>query len=147
MKTLVIGYGNPLRSDDGIGPYVAGEIQRLRLPDVTAQAYQQLNVELVEECAAFERVIFIDAGSIQEPFRFQMLEEPPEDEGGGSHYLHPQVLFGLAKRLSLRVPEFFLCTVQGMDFDFGEGFSDEAVSNARQAIHFIYQTLAETLYA
>ena len=48
MKTLVVGYGNPLRSDDGVGPFLANEIGGLAMEDVTVKTCHQLNVELVE---------------------------------------------------------------------------------------------------
>jgi hydrogenase maturation protease len=43
---LVIGYGNELRSDDGVGPRVARAVAEWRLPGVEAIAVHQLTLEL-----------------------------------------------------------------------------------------------------
>ena len=41
FESLVIGYGNPWRGDDGIGPAVAGLIEDLNLPNVRVLAVHQ----------------------------------------------------------------------------------------------------------
>ena len=59
MKTLVIGYGNELRQDDGVGPRAALLMARLGLQ---AMAVHQLTPELVERISQVEQVVFVDAG-------------------------------------------------------------------------------------
>jgi hydrogenase maturation protease len=72
MKTLVIGLGNPILTDDGVGIYTARAVRRL-LPadapvDVTELAVGGLG--LMEAMVGYERVILIDA-----------LWSPPEEAG------------------------------------------------------------------
>ena len=62
MTSLILGYGNPLRSDDGFGWKMATEIE----PDVTSAevkviATQQLTPELAEAVAGSRRILFLDA--------------------------------------------------------------------------------------
>ena len=46
MKTLILGYGNTLRKDDGLGMYAARSLASLPLPeDVEIRTYQQLSPE------------------------------------------------------------------------------------------------------
>lgn len=58
---LVIGIGNRLRSDDGVGPRLAEEVEAWGLSGVESMAVQQLSPELAPRLAACERVLFIDA--------------------------------------------------------------------------------------
>jgi hypothetical protein len=65
---LVIGIGNPLRGDDGVGPRLAAEAEALaprprrgREPDLAVRAVQQLTPELAPEVAEARAVLFIDA--------------------------------------------------------------------------------------
>ena len=58
---LVIGYGNTLRSDDGVGPRVAMAVASREWPGFNAIAVQQLTPELAEPLAAAELAIFVDA--------------------------------------------------------------------------------------
>jgi hydrogenase maturation protease len=61
MNTLVIGYGNSLRGDDGVGPLVAEQVAEWNLPDVRSLSVHQLTPELASEMALAKTVIFIDA--------------------------------------------------------------------------------------
>ena len=58
---LVIGYGNTLRRDDGVGPHVAEAIAALALPGVEALVCPLLTPELAEAIARARRVVFVDA--------------------------------------------------------------------------------------
>src|SRR5450432_1649313 len=44
-RILVIGYGNPGREDDGLGPAAAAEIERLGRPGVSVRGNYQLVLE------------------------------------------------------------------------------------------------------
>ena len=57
---LVIGIGNALRGDDGVGGWLAQRAEQW-LPAVQLRTVQQLTPELAEDMAAAARVLFIDA--------------------------------------------------------------------------------------
>ena len=44
-RILLIGYGNPARVDDGLGPALAKAIEQLGLADITVETGYQLQVE------------------------------------------------------------------------------------------------------
>src|SRR5258708_21465848 len=67
-KTLVIGYGNELCGDDGLGWRVAQDLAARQFDgDVEIMALRQLNPELAEPISQADRVIFIDARMGREP--------------------------------------------------------------------------------
>jgi Ni,Fe-hydrogenase maturation factor len=57
----VIGYGNTLRTDDGVGPYVATAVASWGLPGVVSVGVHQLTPELSELLASAELAVFVDA--------------------------------------------------------------------------------------
>jgi hydrogenase maturation protease len=65
MKTLIIGYGNLLRGDDGVGPQVAEQLASQLATehgsDVEVMIVQQLAPELAANIAQAEVVWFVDA--------------------------------------------------------------------------------------
>ena len=61
MNWLVIGIGNTLRRDDGLGPWLAEKIAAWCLPAVATCSVHQLTPELVDAIARHERVLFLDA--------------------------------------------------------------------------------------
>src|ERR1035441_10847597 len=58
---LVIGYGNTLRRDDGVGPRVADAVAALALPGVHALACPLLTPELADPVSRARVAIFVDA--------------------------------------------------------------------------------------
>ena len=64
-ELLVIGYGNSLRRDDGVGPRVAEAIEELQLPGVRTLVCQLLTPEFADPIARARRVIFVDAEIVQ----------------------------------------------------------------------------------
>jgi hydrogenase maturation protease len=68
-KILVVGYGNPLRADDGLGCHVARELAHRLGNDKRVEVVpcHQLAPEIAQQIAATEFVIFIDACTEGEP--------------------------------------------------------------------------------
>ena len=63
MKTLVLGLGNPILTDDGIGVLVAEQV-RARLPEDTPIDISEVSVgglTLMETMIGYDRVILVDA--------------------------------------------------------------------------------------
>lgn len=61
MRLLVVGVGNLLRRDDGIGPHIAEQLSALDWPGVDAIAVPQLAPELAETISQVDGVLLIDA--------------------------------------------------------------------------------------
>jgi hydrogenase maturation protease len=63
MKTLIVGLGNPILTDDGVGVRVAASV-RSRLPDDSSIDITEVSVgglTLMETMIGYERVILVDA--------------------------------------------------------------------------------------
>lgn len=60
MKALIIGWGNSLRGDDGIGLKVAELLER-RLIQADIRCSLQLLPEMCEEISRARQVVFVDA--------------------------------------------------------------------------------------
>src|SRR5208283_5436391 len=62
VRILIVGFGNPLRSDDGVGWQVAERLRdELARADVQVVARQQLTPEIADLASRAERVLFVDA--------------------------------------------------------------------------------------
>lgn len=135
MRTLIIGVGNPLRGDDGLGWDVAGELSHeLQRDDVQVVATYQLTPELSELASRAHRVLFIDAARSGEPGTLKCQPVfPSEQPGQHSHALSPAALLSLAETLYGRCPAAYLLTIAGDSFDTGESIS-AAVSAALPAL-------------
>lgn len=133
---LIIGYGNTLRSDDGIGPRVAEAIAAWRLPNVRAIALHQLTPELAESLASAEVAIFVDArvGDPTAPGHANVTFEsiaatdadPAEAIAPSEHTSDPRRLLALTKRIYGRCPQAWLVSIPGVNFELGETLSEQA---------------------
>lgn len=135
-RTLVLGWGNPGRLDDGLGPALARSIAARELPGVTVLTEYQLQVEHSWDVAQVDRVVFVDAArSGAAPFSLERVFPTSHAPGFTSHELAPGDLLSMAEDLFFATPEAWLLAVRGYRFDeFGEQLSGEARANLESAI-------------
>jgi hydrogenase maturation protease len=106
-RPLIIGYGNTLREDDGIGVRAAALVGEL-LPGAEVVETLQLAPELVYKIAEASVVIFLDAAVDQPPGSVLSRELVPEPAAAWSHHVSPSQLMGLAEQLTGSVPPALL---------------------------------------
>jgi hydrogenase maturation protease len=128
MKTLVIGIGNPLRGDDGLGWQAVQALKTLEA-EVETLVCHGLVPELAETLAQVDHVIFVDADAGAVPgllyCRPLSTEAAPE---AFSHHLTPAGLLALAQRLYGRRSEAHLVSLGAADFDVREGLSPQVAA-------------------
>ncbi|MCS7055405.1 MAG: hydrogenase maturation protease [Thermoflexales bacterium] len=140
---LIIGYGNTLRSDDGIGPRVADVVASWQLPNVRAIASHQLTPEMADALVAAEVVIFVDARQVNAEDKssfgvtFTALSAAEDAAPNSFHISDPRRLLALTKQLYGRCPQAWLISVPGVNFDFGESLSEPARQGVEVALRRI----------
>lgn len=140
---LLIGFGNPGRLDDGLGPALAAAIERLRLPGVTVDADYQLSVEDAAEVAKHQVVVLADADAAgPEPFSVRRLEPAPDTLSFSTHSVSPGAVLALARELFGAEPEAWLVGIRGYEFnEFGERLSGRAQANLDAAVAWVAAAL------
>ncbi len=144
-KTLLIGFGNPGRLDDGLGPALAEAIEKLSLPDLVVDSDYQLTVEDAAEVAKYKLVILADADvSGPEPFWVKRITATGGHLSFSSHSVNPRGVLGLAKELFKAEPECYLLGIRGYEFnEFGERLSQKAQANLAEAVEYIKNGLLQ----
>ncbi len=137
MKICIAGIGNPIRSDDGIGAYVCEQIELLQIPGITTLALQQLQVEHIDLFAGFDHVVIVDASVNSGDVEFYPLRKEDDASGSTSHHLNPVIINTLSDILNQVPLSIRICSVKGIDFDYGEGLSPSALQNANRAVQII----------
>ena len=125
---LVVGYGNPLQSDDGIGRKAATALVALVKQNVSVLSVDQLTPELADDVSRAERVLFLDAtrkGKAGEIRRVRVKRDPKVLVASISHQGSPSALLELTAKYFHREPEAWLMTLSGSCFEPGEAFSPE----------------------
>ena len=142
---LLIGYGNPGRLDDGLGPALAAALERMELPNLTVAADYQLTVEDAEALSKCDVVIFADAAvGGTEPFYFRRVVPDDAAPGFSTHSISPASVMGLARRLFDARTRGYVLGIRGYEFnEFGERLSERAQANLAAALGFVQQALQE----
>ena len=76
-RTLIVGVGNPILSDDGVGIHVARKLRDLGLEGVDVEELPASGLELLDMVLGYDRVVIVDAIVTDEgrPGEFHVLEE------------------------------------------------------------------------
>jgi hydrogenase maturation protease len=152
-RTLLIGYGNPDREDDGVAWHILRALTtKLGLPapdsyedefpqntQVDFVFYLQLTPEMAEEIAAYEYVCFVDAhtGNIPEPVRLINVESDFQ-RSPFTHHLTPQSLISICETLYGNKPDTALLSVRGYQFLFSRQLSEDTSALVPQAVELIW---------
>ena len=115
---LVIGIGNSLRGDDGVGALLAEQ--------VGGRSVQQLTPELAAELAELEEVLFIDAWLAPAGSAPQLVEVILAAAGApDSHRFEPAQLLAISQALYGRAPAACLLQVPAHASEHGNTLSVE----------------------
>ena len=140
---LVIGYGNPARGDDGLGPAAIAALEADPPAGTTLSSNYQLTVEDGMDAAAHEVVIFVDAAaSGPAPLAFRPVE-PAEAVTFSSHHIAPGSVLAVARDLFAARTRAYALAIRGYEFEaFRECLSPPAERNLDAAVAFLRRRLA-----
>jgi hydrogenase maturation protease len=127
----VVGLGNTLRRDDGIGILILESLSKsYRVKGLDYLDYGIASFDLVHRMRGYEEVLLIDGIDAGRPFAelsiFQ-LEDAAYTIGGASlstHGFNVSMLFELYKRLRIKT-RIYIAGIQVKDISYGEGLTDE----------------------
>ncbi|MGA2920754.1 MAG: hydrogenase maturation protease [Candidatus Sulfotelmatobacter sp.] len=146
-RVLIIAYGNPLRSDDGVGWAVAEELSR-KLASLEVEVLQllQLLPEVAESVSHADAVIFVDASCDGEPGDVCCRPvTPPPANPQFTHQLSPAELLGLARQLYGAPPQAFCLSLTGQSFEHGEELSKSVATGLPQLVAKVEQLTKQLL--
>lgn len=147
IKCLVIGYGNTLRGDDGLGPYIAEGLQSvvgLYGVDVRIMVLPQLDLVLASQMDKAEMVIFVDArvDDNEELVKIERIEPATGSiDQPSSHTMNIPALLRIAFDWYGAAPKCYAVMPKGYDFSIGETLSDRGLVAATHARSKIIEIL------
>jgi hydrogenase maturation protease len=134
---LIIGYGNTLRRDDGVGPTVVSRLEEQfgQEQRVAFMTVQQLVPEIAAELDA-RRVVLIDAAMTLNPGDVHVQRVHPGTvlRRSLTHHVAGSYLLGLAQALHGRVPGTVSIAIGAGDWAVGEGLSPAVKAAAERVI-------------
>ncbi len=138
-NTCIVGIGNPLRSDDGVGAYICQLLEEKKLPGVSCITTQQLDIGIAEDLSKYKRVIFVDASLKEETISFQSISSGFHQSNNSSHQVNAGMLANLVQQLYSTDTQFYICAIGATDFEMGNTLSPKARNNAMSAVLLLYE--------
>ena len=156
-RTLVIGFGNIDRADDGVAFEVINALRRrlgqnplsedeTGLEELGAKIdsvfLSQLTPELMDTLVDYGRVIFVDAHVYENLENLRCAPVVPEYAPATfTHHLTPATLLALLKTLYRVEPAGHLVSIRGYDFDFHRNLSEKTGALVESAADRILRIL------
>ena len=156
-RTLIIGYGNIDRADDGVAYEVINALRRRRGQEMLDEEntglealgaevdsifLSQLTPELMELLCGYDRVVFVDAHVYEGIDDLHCATVSPEYAPASlTHHLTPGMLLAMIKAVYRREPVGHLVSIRGYDFGFHRNLSAGTRALVGQAVDYLLQWL------
>ena len=142
--TLVLGMGNPILSDDGVGLYVAERVRETALPDgVEVMQSEVAGLRLLELVRGHDKVVIVDAlRSGREPgdvVRYEAKDFKGGHRYGSAHSIGLGTALELGHRLGYDMPkEVVVFAIEADDIEtFGEEFCEPVTAAAERVVELV----------
>ena len=145
----VIGIGNELRRDDGIGPVVAAEVQRRGIPGVRVVISHGEPTGLLDAWAGARLAVVIDAvvGEPATPGQWNRITadhvSPPTGTAGTHGFGVPEAM-ELGRVLDLRPQQLIVYAVDVADVSIGLGLSASVAAAVPVLVDAVLHELGRT---
>ena len=151
MKTLVLGIGNPILSDDGAGIRVAQDVEeKLNDPQITVAETSAAGLSLLDSIVGYDKVIILDAIQTKDGNAGQIYRMGPEAFSLTKHFTSPHQInlataLELGKMLDLAMPQkITIFAVEAKDITT---FSEKCTPDVEQAIPEVVKMVLQELNA
>jgi len=151
MKTLVLGLGNPILSDDGVGHCVAAELKhRLDRQEMTVMETSVGGLSLLDLLIGYDRAIIIDAiqtvgGKVGQIYRLDPEAFDATRHSASPHDVNFATALEFGNRLGLALPrQIVIFAIEVTDVST---FREECTSEVRKAIPVCVEKIIHELNA
>lgn len=132
-RVILVGFGNEFRRDDSLGIRLLDLIEDVRVEKIKVQ---ELSYSIIDEIKDFDIVIFIDASIEGNDINFKKIEKK-EKFSPLTHHIPPEELLIWAEFINKKKYDFYVLSIRGYDFDFGEELSENAKKNLQKGVIFL----------
>ncbi len=149
MKTLVLGLGNPILTDDGVGVRVAERVEdAVGQRDVTVMEASLAGLSILDQLAGYDRAIIVDAvqtvgGKAGQVYRLSTDMLDTTQHPASLHDFDVGTALELGGRLGLALPKEMV--IFGVEVADVETFGEECTPEVREAIPICVDMIIEEL--
>jgi hydrogenase maturation protease len=145
MKTLVLGLGNPILSDDAVGIRIAeGLKEETSIKDVVGTS--EAGLALLDYAAGYDRLVIIDSvmtkgGKAGELYKLELEDLKPSTSLSLSHRVDIATAFTLGEKLGYPLPK--QVTIYAVEIADNTTLGEECTPEVEERIPFIVRQIVE----
>jgi len=156
MKTIVIGLGNPILTDDGVGVLVAYEVSKIlalqNRNDVDVTEASVGGIRLMELMVGFNRAILVDAiissngcppGTIHKMSLDDLTNISPTQHSASSHDTSLITALAMGRKLGLSLPDKIV--IFAIEVENIIDFNENPTPKVAQAIPHVTEAVLEVI--
>jgi len=149
VKTLVLGLGNPILSDDGVGIWVARALEgRLDQPEITVMETSMAGLNLLDMLISYDKAIIIDAiktreGKAGQVYRLEAGAFDATRHAATPHDVNFATALELGNKLGLALPQQI--TIFAIEVEDVTTFSEECTPEVERAIPICVEKVIQEL--
>jgi hydrogenase maturation protease len=145
MKTLVLGIGNPILSDDAVGIRIAQELKR-ETPTHDVVGTSEAGLALLDYAVGYDRLVIIDsimteAGKPGELYKLELEDLKPGIGFYSSHGVDIATAFALGEKAGYSLPR--QVAIYAVEIKDNTTFGEECTPEVEDRIPFIVRQIAE----
>lgn len=155
MKTLVLGLGNPILTDDGVGVLVAQEVRK-KLPKDTPVDIKEVSVgglSLMESMIGYDRVILIDAfqnaeghpGTVHKMTLQDLIAISPTQHSASPHDASLVTALEAGQRLGFHLPREI--SIYAIEVDIVDEFGDRPTASVAKVIPQVTESVLNEVHS
>ena len=138
---LILGLGNNLRGDDGVGHWICHQLQHEDLPGVTVETAMQLYPEHLHQFLDYDAILVVDASVAAAALQIVRIENLSPGTAS-SHHQDLPTMAALGLQLFNRQIALYACHIPAEQFDIGQAFSASCSQYAQLALPLIRSWIA-----
>ena len=139
MKTLIMGMGNPILTDDGVGIKVAHELKEQN-PELEIIETSDAGIVLIDFIAGYDKLIIIDSiktkqGKWGELYKLELRDLKPAKDSPSSHGIGIANAFELGQKLGCKMPQSV--SIYAIAIKDNTTFGEECTEEVEEKMPFI----------
>lgn len=143
MNTLILGIGNPILTDDGVGIKIA---QRLKEENTKLKVIEtsEAGIALLDLVMGYDKLVIIDSIKIEKGkpgdlYKLELEDLKPSKDFSSSHGIGIATAFELGQRLGYRMPKFV--SIYAVGIKDNTTFGEKCTEEVEQRIPFIVKQI------
>jgi hydrogenase maturation protease len=143
MKTLILGVGNPILTDDGVGIKIARRLKE-RNPELEVIETSEAGISLLDPIVGYDKLIIIDSirtgkGKPGELYKLGVEALKPAANLYSSHSMDIATAYEIGQRLGYRMPKHI--SIYAVEIEDNTTFGEQCTGEVEGRIPFITEQI------